>query len=475
MTSKKLKKRRSVNTTTKRDDKVVSLPARVDKEKLSGWIADCDPYTPIGPADQRYFDFSRRAARDLRGEDHIQGLFDGITLSGSQSCQLFSGFSGTGKSTELRRLKHLLEEAGYTVLLVDARDYHDLGHALTIEDMMVVLAGSFGEAASDLLGKDVLQGGYWKRFMGFLKTEVGIGDVGLKIGIADLKISLKHANAYWTELRKSLVASQGKLRENCHEFIRGCVSRIGKERSKSGGVVFIVDSLERLAAPMPVFKEVEESIVRILTEYPEVLRLPDCHVVYAIPPSIQLVSPGLGEHYRVSLVMPAVKVLERGIALEPFQPGIDALSELVGRRIPLEHVFGPRRDLLERLVIASGGHVRTLLVFVRELLFGALRHGLPPDDEDVDRVIQPFKERARMSIWRESVPLLERILRESAVEDLSEEEYIILARFMDSYIVLCYRNGEDWYEVHPLIRDHVRKLADRLRASEKRNGEAGGE
>ncbi len=452
MAKKKLKRPSPVRTATK-DDNWVSSPSTIDTKTLSGWIADCDPYTPIDPQDRRYFDFSQLAARDLRGEDHIQGLFDAVTLSGGQSCQLFSGFSGTGKSTELRRLKHLLEAAGYAVLLVDARDYHDLGHALTIEDMMVVLAGSFGEATSELLGRDVVQGGYWTRFMGFLKTEVGIDEVRLKMGVADLKISLKHANAYWTELRSALVASQGKLRENCHEFVRSCVSRIGK---KSSGVVFIVDSLERLAAPMPAFKEVEESIVRILTEYPEVLRLPDCHVVYSIPPSIQLVSPGLGEHYRVSLVLPAVKVLERGVAIKPYPPGVEALSELVGRRIPLDRVFGPRRDLLERLVVSSGGHVRTLLVFVRELLFGALRRGLPPDDADVDRVIQPFKERARMSVKRESVPMLERILRESAVGDLSEEEHIIFTRYMDSYLGLCYRNGEG-YDVHPLIHDHVRK------------------
>ncbi len=45
----------------------------------------------------------------LRGEDHIDALYDTITLREEQSCQLFSGFSGTGKSTELRRLTRRLE------------------------------------------------------------------------------------------------------------------------------------------------------------------------------------------------------------------------------------------------------------------------------------------------------------------------------------------------------------------------------
>jgi hypothetical protein len=25
--------------------------------------------------------------------------------------------------------------------------------------------------------------------------------------------------------------------------------------------------------------------------------------------------------------------------------------------------------------------------------------------------------------------------------------------------VLCYQNGEGWFEVHPLVRDHVRRRA----------------
>jgi hypothetical protein len=30
-----------------------------------------------------------------------------------------------------------------------------------------------------------------------------------------------------------------------------------------------------------------------------------------------------------------------------------------------------------------------------------------------------------------------------------------LARFFDGKLVLNYRNGEDWYDVHPLIRENV--------------------
>ena len=31
-----------------------------------------------------------------------------------------------------------------------------------------------------------------------------------------------------------------------------------------------------------------------------------------------------------------------------------------------------------------------------------------------------------------------------------------LARFLDTHLVLNYRNGEDWYDVHPLLWDELK-------------------
>lgn len=38
-----------------------------------------------------------------------------------------------------------------------------------------------------------------------------------------------------------------------------------------------------------------------------------------------------------------------------------------------------------------------------------------------------------------------------------------LVTFLDSLLVLCYRNGDEWYGVHPLVRDEIRELAARAR------------
>ena len=40
-----------------------------------------------------------------------------------------------------------------------------------------------------------------------------------------------------------------------------------------------------------------------------------------------------------------------------------------------------------------------------------------------------------------------------------------LARIFDTHLVLCYRNGDDWYDVHPLVAEQVRKQVEALDSS----------
>ncbi len=448
-----------------RDSTATHTAASGNDKMLKAWVKACDPSEPIGPDDDRFLDLDSieidgKQVR-LRGGVHVDGLLDVISLSDGVSCQLFSGFSGTGKSTELRRLTEQLESQGYQVLLADAHQYHDLNHRLTIEDLLVIIAGAFGELTAVRLGtgRHQVREGYWQRLQDFLQQEVEIS--GVKIpGVPDLKVGIKHASPFWIEVRKALAATPGRLREHCHRYVQRCLTALHDADPSARGVVFVFDSLERLSAPLERFREVMESAVTVLTNNPQTLRLPGCHVIYTVPPYVQLVSPGLKTLYdRASLVLPAIKVAERGPNGAPFRPGVETLTRLVGLRLPIDQVFGDRRDLLERLVGYSGGHVRMLIAFIRELLYRSRRRGLPPDDEEIEQIVQPYREQFSLAITRESLPMLLRVLEKGTIEGIGEQEYGFLGRFMDSYVVLCYRNGDGWYEVHPLARPLVQRLA----------------
>ncbi len=233
-------------------------------------------------------------------------------------------------------------------------------------------------------------------------------------------------------------------------------------------MVFIMDSMEKVNPPLGKFREVMESVFRVLSQESHHLRLPDCHSIYTVPPYVQLVNAELSQHYdQLTPILPAVKVRERGIAVRSYDPGINTLIELVKRRIPIDRVFGPHQDRLARLIEYSGGHVRTLIFFLRKLLMRANRKGLPPSVEDVEWVVQPFRENARMKIGPAAAGLLDSVIQEGTIDGIAERDYGLMADLMDNYLVLCYRNAGDWYEVHPLARDHVLRLAAKARGEQQ--------
>ncbi|MGH9891982.1 MAG: hypothetical protein ACREA0_08370 [bacterium] len=438
----------------------------VTAHEVKNWLSACSPDQPIESEDPRYVPLhafeTEGGAVSLRGEDPILPVFDTITLSGAKSCQLFSGYIGTGKSTELKRLAQLLREKGYIVLYSDVQRYHDLAHPIAIEELLVILAGAFGEAAGEhLRKKDLIAKSYWQRFLEFLQTEIIPESMTVNVGVADLKLNLMHGRPFWLKVRDALGSKIDSLRRDAHAFVGEVVAALERRFPEAPGVVFLFDSLERLRGPENEFKTTMDSVVRVLIQYADFLQLPDCHVVLTVPPYAALIRPDLSDKYdNLFRVLPAIKVLERGPDEAPFPDGILAMATIVEKRIPADRVFGAaRRELLQKLIISSGGHVRTLLLFLRELLMGTLRGGLPVTEKQVDRVIELYAERARNSIRPEGVHLLDSVRRLTTLDEIQDTELGLLARYIDSHLVLCYQNDEGWFEVHPLVRDHVRRRA----------------
>ncbi len=60
-------------------------------------------------------------------EDPVALMRKHIEWSETDSIQMFSGFRGSGKTTELLRLKKDLESQGYVVLYGDALEYFESG------------------------------------------------------------------------------------------------------------------------------------------------------------------------------------------------------------------------------------------------------------------------------------------------------------------------------------------------------------
>ncbi|HSN99337.1 MAG TPA: hypothetical protein VLS89_13670, partial [Candidatus Nanopelagicales bacterium] len=128
--------------------------------------------------------------------------------------------------------------------------------------------------------------------------------------------------------------------------------------------------------------------------------------------------------------------------------------------------LGPDEESLERLILMSGGNIRDLLRILGEVI----RRGkvLPVSEAVVEDAINQMRTEF-LPIADADAEWLAHIAETHEPALGSVDRLPDLARFFDTHVVLCYRNGPEWYDVHPLIREHV--LAQARGISARRGSE----
>jgi hypothetical protein len=416
----------------------------------------------------------------LEGEDPVAKLRKHIEWTTVESMQLFSGFQGTGKTTELFRLRRDLQEKGYLVLYANALDYLSPSEEVDIVTMLMSIAGSFGEQLEKVSGENILAETFWQRMVYYLnqtiievsevtaKTEVGspaqalLGD--LKAGL-DIKAALKTAPSFRQRLQTFLSNRLSELKAQVNTFVEEGVKRVRAVKDVPDlPIVFLFDQFEQLRGSRSTEQAIIQSVEQLFANHLEMLKLPFVHVIYSVPPWLQFVLPG-----KFSIeTLPCVRLWKNNSERTPDENGQTLLLEAVIKRFGKEnfdHVFGQppqARVLADRLVILSGGHFRDLLRLFREtiVLISTWRPSLPVKPEVIERAIINVRNQY-LPIALEDAFWLEKISRQrdTALPDAKPENIGRLSRFLDSHLVLYLTNGEDWYDLHPLIRDEVATLA----------------
>jgi hypothetical protein len=153
-------------------------------------------------------------------------------------------------------------------------------------------------------------------------------------------------------------------------------------------------------------------------------------------------------------VLPTVKVRTEADRT-PFDPGIQALVRVVEKRGDWKRLLGDI-NTLKTLILHSGGHLRDLLRLIAEVLRRATP--LPASQAVVDAAVSQIRSEF-LPIADADALWLARIAEthEAALEDVSR--LTDLARYLDTHLVLCYWNGHEWYDVHPLIYTEVNAQA----------------
>lgn len=435
---------------------------------------------PLEPGTPRYEQLYQPIYEVPGCEDPVELLQRYVEFSGVESLQLFSGFRGSGKSTELLRLKHQLEREGYVVLYADAVRYINPSEEIDISDLLIVLAGAFSDALEGWakgLEEPVrlVDESYWTRLKNFVtRTSVSLTEAnvkleadspakeligGVKAGI-DLKLALRDSPSFRRNLQQFMQNRIGELRATVIEFFQDgvkAIKRVWGDEAKE--VVFIFDSLEQVRGSLSNERDVLRSVERVFASHLNLLSLPSVHVIYTVPPWLEFVMPGVDIN---TLWTP--KLWHNDPQRSRHEAGWDALRALVRRRIgagACDRVFDcqgqDKFTAADPLIEACGGDFRILLRLLRETLLRV--RSLPITQNEIEAAITSVRGDF-LSISVEDALWLAEIgeRRTTGLRDTTSESIGRLTRFLDTHFVLYLKNGNKWYDTHPLIRGEVAKI-----------------
>lgn len=425
---------------------------------------------PLEPDDKWYVPIYEGPASSMA--DPVHRLARGMSWrSGGDSTQLFSGFRGTGKSTELRRLKRLLEREGFKVVLCDMKHYLNFSTPVDVSDFLISAAGALSDglaADPDLCGEQLAHRGYWVRAVEFMqRTKIEVGNLQVKTNVGDasenLKVGLRQDPSFRQVLQEKMKGHLGKLTDDVRQFMADCVNALHQRHGDDTEIVVLFDSIEQLRGNSINDAEVFSSVETLFAGHPDKLRFQGMHVVYTVPPWLKIRSPGVVNHYDGGYLLPCVKIRDR--AGQPFEPGLRALRKIVEQRGDWTRLFSSEEDLVH-VLLQTGGYLRDLFRALQNMLMAAADGG----GGQIDRAAIDDE---LASIRNDYLPIsladarwLADVANTHEAELPDRDRVPGLARYFESHLLLCYRNGEEWYDLHPLLQQTVQRLAARGGRSE---------
>ena len=404
---------------------------------------------PLPSYDERYVEIYENPA--LAEHDPVDLLARAITWT-PESVQLLSGYRGTGKSTELRRLQKRLQEDDYLVFLYDVEEWLNLSAPVDVSDFLMAVAGMFAESANMLLGSDTHD--YWQRLVEFLRqTRVEVKGIDISAGM--IKVALKSDPTFSRKLRERMAGHLGALARDVHRFLDDCMKSLRNKYGSGREIVLLLDSVEHFRGTSVNAEEVHRSVENLFASHSDKLKLPRLHVVYTVPPYLRVLHPNLGALYQPGglKILPAVR-LQRQDG-ERIDASFDVMEQIVRKRGDWEKLLGKRSELI-RLIECSGGHLRDLMRLVAEVLLRATT--LPVPESTVNSAIEQLRGEY-LPISNEDARWLAEIARSHDIALRDLKALPGLTRLLDTHLVLCYRNGGEWYDVHPLISERVQEQA----------------
>jgi hypothetical protein len=370
---------------------------------------------------------------------------------------LVTGQKGSGKSTELNRVRERLIGQNVFVSYEDGSFIEAFSGDVTASDILYFAAERLVKdlTAFRIVDAGVAWEGFWTKLKEPLKN-LGIdltGPGGFGIGL-----SLRNETARRSELRKLFDKNRSKFIDMVNaEVLTPAKSQL--QEAGFTGITLLMDGL----GDIPL-RAIDDPLVAVRTnheqifiEQGDVLAGLSCDVVYTFP--IELAYQGLrlgsqagGEAQEIGII----PIIDR--SGKPDEAGRTALRRMLERRA--EHCGASLNALVagadvERVISASGGHIRTLFELIQA---GINRAGqeptLPLTGRPIENAIIRRADTLQKGLLRRHREVLDQVGRtQRPPEDELRQQFTEL--LFSQHILAFFDDRGTWYGVHPLTESQV--------------------
>lgn len=420
----------------------MSPPASTEELRKALYRA-CNPSAALPAGDPFYVD----CAGERRTSHLIETLADRIRYGDGKSTQLLCGHPGSGKTTELFRLQHSLQDAQFVV-------YMDADKVLDMQDVgapevLLSIAAEVWDAFHERTPIALRTGGLGSLLQELSRVFSVSGEFDIEAPIpamlGKLKATLKYDPKQRGQLREYLTYRPSSLLSSVNELLESAAEAVKAEQGLGLAVIF--DSLDRVGSRR-IPNSGQTYGEHLFIESWFMLSGLNCNIVYTLPPSIAN-SPQGGNLNPARIPMIPVRLRGSG---GPDEAGLSKLHEILARRAAgtgLDSQAMASDDAMRRLCQVSGGFGRQLLRLFQDSL--SAQRAIPVELPAVEHAIQQGRNSFAdgLLFQPEAWPRLQKIADERP-DRLDQSDLSLL----DRQYILDYRDAEGhWYDVNPLVRE----------------------
>lgn len=371
---------------------------------------------------------------------------------------ILAGHRGCGKSTLLYEFKRKLDDRYFVVFfsISDMIEMSDVNHVSILFSIAVQMMSE--AEAQNLTIKDSIKKSFYQWFAEQIRTETNQADATVETGFnfSTLLAHIKGILKINSTIREEIKQKYERRITDLVAQINIIASAIESQSQKK--ILVIVDDIDKI----------DLAQVRDIFQYNiKAILLPSFRIIMTIPIAalreVALKATLQTETNDQIVQMPVYKLFKRGEINSPNaipDPQIIAtLTEIITKRID-SALIDP--DTLEKICLYSGGVLRELIRITNDCCRVCLRSVRRYPDDNTLKINQAVLEQSITELsldFAESIgtadeEIIKTVYEKSKPKDLKDQNFLDL---LHGLYILEYRNGDLWYNVHPIVVELMKK------------------